>query len=216
MSLSKEEVIKTLETLKKEKKRQFSQSIDMIITLKDIDLKKTENHIDFFAILPHSKGKKSKICALIGPELKEEGKNCDKAILLDEFSQYTEKSKLKQLGTEFDYFIAQANIMAKVAQAFGKVLGPKGKMPNPKAGCVVPPKVALKPVYEKLQKTVRLKAKTALMIQTIVGKEDMKEEEVVENILNVYTQLIHHLPHEEQNIKEILLKLTMSKPIKVK
>lgn len=218
MPLSKENIIKTIEALKKDsKKRNFSQTIDLIITLKNLDIKKTENQVDFFATLHHSKGKAAKVCALVGPELKEEAsKNMDKAILADDFVKYAKKSELKKLARDYDFFVAQANIMPKVAQAFGKVLGPKGKMPNPKAGCVVPPKAALKPLHERLQKTVRLKAKTALMIQTIVGNESMKDEEVIDNIMTVYKQLVHHLPNEENNIKEVLVKLTMSKPLKVK
>lgn len=217
MPLSKEEVVKALESLKKEsKKRNFSQTIDLIVTLRGLDLKKPENHVDFFATLHNSKGKASKVCALVGPELREEAeKNCDKAILATDLEKL-DKKQVKQLANQYDYFVAQANIMPKVAQALGKVLGPKGKMPNPKAGCVVPPKTSLKPLHDKLQKTIHMKAKTALMIQTIVGNEAMNEEEVIDNILTAYSQLTHHLPNEEHNIKGVLLKLTMSKPVKVK
>jgi large subunit ribosomal protein L1 len=122
---------------------------------------------------------------------------------------------LKKIASEHDYFIAQATVMPKIATSFGRVLGPKGKMPNPKAGCVVPPNANLKPLYDKLQKTVRVTAKTAMMIQAPVATEAMKEEDIADNIKTLYDQIIHHLPAEKNNIRRVLLKLTMGKPIKL-
>ncbi len=150
--------------------------------------------------------------------LLDEAKNvCDKVILSDDFDAYAkDKKAIKKLASEFNYFIAQANIMPKVATAFGKVLGPKKKMPNPKAGCIVQPKASLKPLYDKLQKTIRVYAKETPLVQCVVGSEQMPDKEVADNILTVYTHLIHHLPNERNNIKSVLLKLTMSKPVEIK
>ena len=139
----------------------------------------------------------------------------DEVILANDFDKYNDKKLLKKLARKHDYFIAQATIMPKVASVFGKVLGPKGKMPNPKAGCVVPPNANLKSVRERLDKTIRVSAKISPMIQASVGKEDMKDEEILENTNNIYEQVIHHLPNEEQNVHSVYIKLTMGKSIKV-
>jgi len=88
-------------------------------------------------------------------------------------------------------------------------------MPNPKAGCVVPPNASLKQVVEKLQKTVRLSAKTSLMIQATVGMEETSDEIILDNILTVYDAIIHHTLRGKNNINKVLLKLTMSKPIRI-
>ena len=122
---------------------------------------------------------------------------------------------LKKLSNDHDLFIAQATIMPKVATSFGRVLGPRGKMPNPKAGCIVPPNANLKPLYENLQKTLKISAKKEPLIQTYVGKEDTAEEIVIDNIKTIYTTLIHHLPNEKNNIKSIYIKYTMSKPVQI-
>jgi ribosomal protein L1 len=53
------------------------------------------------------------------------------------------------------------------------------------------------------------------MIQCIVGKEDMKDEDVSDNIWTVYDGLVHHLSAGKDNVKSIMLKLTMSKPVKL-
>ncbi|MBU1205032.1 MAG: 50S ribosomal protein L1 [Nanoarchaeota archaeon] len=212
---------KFLEALKKakqgSKKRNFKQKLDLIVNLKDLDLKKPEQQVEFFVKLHYSKGRESKICALVGPELATKAKSaCDNVILADDFGKYAGNKKLsKQLCKDYDFFIAQADIMAKVAGAFGRVLGPKGKMPNPKAGCVVTDKTDVNALCENLKKTVKISAKTSLIIQLIIGNEEMKDEEIVDNAYNVYEQLIHHLPNEKHNVKSVFLKLTMGKPVKV-
>ncbi|MAF34956.1 50S ribosomal protein L1, partial [Candidatus Woesearchaeota archaeon] len=154
----KEEFLKAWKTAKESSpKRKFTQSGELIIALKDLDIKKQDNQIDVFVQLPHATGKKIKICALVGPELQAQAKECcDTVILTEEFSKYKDKKVLKKLAEDHHHFIAQANIMADVAKTFGKVFGPKGKMPNPKAGCVVPPNANLKQVTDRLRKLTRI------------------------------------------------------------
>jgi len=196
-------------------KRKFSQTVDLVINLKELDLKKTDHQVDLFHALPHQ-AKPKKICGLVGGELFEQaGKVLDKVILNDNFSQFQDKKKAKKLASEFDYFIAQANIMPKVATAFGRVLGPRGKMPNPKSGAVVAPNANLKPLYEKLQRTVRATTKSAPLIQCAIGTEDMNPNDIAENALTVYSSLLQVLPNEKHNIRDIYIKLTMGKPVKV-
>lgn len=212
--MEKDRIIKALEELQKEKKRNFSQSYDLIITLRDIDIK--TKPIESFIIMPHSRGKKVKICAFVGQELAEQAeKNFDLVVREKNFDEYKEKKKTKMLAKEYDFFIAQATLMPQVAAVFGRSLGPKGKMPNPKAGCVVPPNANLTVLKERLQKMVQVKAKNAPMIQCIVGNENMKQEETVENVLTLLTQVAKSLPNEEQNIHTVYLKKTMSKVVKV-
>ena len=214
--MDKKQILSAIKDLKEKNKKNFKQTFDLIITLKDLNLKKPEEHVDFFAQLHYPKGKKSAVCALVGPELKSQAEDVDFLISVDEFDKYAKDAKaVKKLADKYDYFIAQANIMPKVAAAFGKVLGRRGKMPNPKAGCIVPPNANLKILVAKLQKTVRLSAKTSLMIQAIVGNEDSPDEEVLDNISTVYDAVIHHTIRGKNNINKVLLKLTMSKPIKI-
>ena len=217
--MDKSEVKNSLNELKKaSKKRKFNQRVELIVNLKGLNLKKPEEHVDLFVPLHYSTGKQIKICAFIGMELKEEAeKVMDTAIMATDFEKYQKDKKLvKALAGDHAYFIAQANIMPKVAATFGKVLGTRGKMPNPKAGCVVPPKTSLKPLYDRLQKTVRLVAKAQPTIKVAVGLEDQKEDELIDNIMTAYNALIHKLPGEQNNIKNVLIKTTMGKPVMVK
>lgn len=215
--MNQKDIVELLKKAKENSKpRKFTQRYDLIVSLKSLDLKKPEQQVDFYANVHFSTGKQIKICGLVGPELVEESKkNLDNTILADDFDKIAKnKKEIRKIAESYDYFVAQANIMAKVASSFGRIFGPRDKMPNPKVGCVVPPKTNLLPLYERLQKTVRVKAKTSLMVQVCVGNEKMKDEEVVDNIKTVYDQIIHHLPNEINNVKSIYLKTTMGKPVK--
>lgn len=216
--MKKDQILEALNRAKKESKdRKFSQTIDMIVTFKDLDLKKPDNQVDFFTQLHFSKGSELKICGLVGPELRENSeKELDFTIDADSFVDYAkDKKKVKKIASEYDYFIAQANLMGKIAQTFGRIFGPRNKMPNPKSGAVVPANANLAQIRDRLKKTTRVLVKTSLNYQTAVGKEDMKDEEVIDNIITLYNQIIHHLPSEKNNIKSIYLKTTMGPSIKI-
>src|SRR3989344_2961609 len=143
--MDKEQILQSLkEARDNSSKRNFRQGVDFIANLKGIDLKKPEQKVDFYVHFNNLGSKKAKVCALVGGELLDQAKSaCDNTIIVDDFGKYDKKA-IKKLAAEYDFFVAQANIMPKVAQAFGRVLGPRAKMPNPKAGCVVPPNANLK------------------------------------------------------------------------
>jgi len=212
--MNKEQVKKALEELKSQPKKKFTQSYDLIINLKNLDMKQV--NIDFFSTLHFPKGKNIKIAAFADQLLKEQAdQHCDFVIEEKDFGNYKDKKAVKKLADSYDYFIAQANLMPKVAANFGKILGIKGKMPNPKLGCVVPPNANLEALVKKLRLTVRMSAKKALNFQCIIGKEDQPEEQVIDNIITAYSSAVKQLPNELQNVKNVTLKLTMSKPVRI-
>ena len=216
--MNKNDITEALTFLKENaKKRNFSQKIDLIINFCDLNLKDADQQVDLFVNLPFSKGKQTKICAFVAPELAEQAKNTvDVVVLHDQFPLYArEPKKIKKLAEQCSFFIAQANIMPDVAKVFGRILGPRNKMPNPKAGCVVPPNANLTVLTQKLRTMVRILVKTQLSFKTIVGDEKSKNEEVTENVLTIINALTQRLPLEDKNIKEILLKLTMGTPVVV-
>jgi len=216
--MNKQEIVKKLEELKKNsKERGFTQSIDLHVSLKNMDFKKPEHKIKKVLILPHSVGKKRKICAIVGKELLVSAqKNCDHVITQKELLEYASKPRrARKLARAYDFFIAQANLMPEIAKTIGKYLGAKGKMPDPRAGCVQPPTADLKPIVERLQKLVTIKITKAPTLNLKVGSEDQDLEEVADNILSVYETLKHDLPLGENQIKKVCVKLTMSKPIRL-
>jgi large subunit ribosomal protein L1 len=210
--MNKEQVLEALKEAKENsKKRNFKQSYDLIINLKNFDLKK--NNVDAFVTLPNERGKKVTVCALVGRELEENAKKvCDKVIVSDDFKKL-KKKEIKKLAGEFSFFIAQANLMPQVATVFGRVFGPKGKMPNPKVGCIVPPNANLAQVYAKLQKTVRIASKKSPLLQCSIGAEDFDSEKLANNFMAVYNTIVPVLPNDKNSVKNISIKLTMGKPV---
>lgn len=212
--MDRKEIIEGIKKLRANaEKRKFSQGVDLILNLKELDLKKETDKVNSFITLPHTLGKRVKIGALVGEALSTKAKeSCDRVILVDEFKKLDKKT-VRKLAKEIDYFIAQADIMPQVASTFGKVLGPRGKVPNPKAGCVLPPTAEVRPVVERLQKTVRVQTKNEPTIKVRVGSEVAKDEELVENIHALYVGVLAVLPQEKNNIKSVVVKLTMGKPV---
>ena len=201
----------TVQQVKKNSpKRNFKQSVDLVVNLKDINLKNPDEQVNMFATFEHDIGKNISICALVGPELEDKSKAaCNETVLLSDFDKFKNKKDMKKLADRHDFFIAQATIMPKIATAFGRVFGPRGKMPNPKVGAVVPPNANLDPLVAKLKKTVQLATKNDMTVRCMVGKEDNDDKVLVDNIMNAYNSIIQKLPNDENNVRNVMIKFTM-------
>ncbi|MDO8564259.1 MAG: hypothetical protein Q7R87_04580 [Nanoarchaeota archaeon] len=201
------ELKQALDELKKEEKRNFDQSIDLIINLKGIDVKK--DNINVIIPIPH-KIKDKRVCGFFTKK-----SALVKTVTDLEFSKYKDKKELKNLVKDFDFFIAEAKLMPSVATNFGKVLGPTGKMPSPQLGILPnPDDNAIKAVLEKINSSLKIKVKEA-SVKVVVGKQSMKEENLIDNIEAIYKGVMNALPIKKDNIKNVMVKLTMSKPISV-
>lgn len=199
---------KALEELRKEKKRKFNQTVDLIINLQKYNLKK--NPLNLFIQLPH-KVKEKRICAFF--EVKNDN---IETITKNDFKKYSDKNELKKLVKRFDFFIAQASVMPSVATNFGRVLGPVGKMPSPQVGILLNPEDKLiDELKKKINNSVKIRTKDS-SIKLAIGKENMGDKEIIENILQVYNTVLKSLQRESDNIKNIELKFTMTKPKKIK
>lgn len=224
--MEKQDILRALKELReKSQKKKFSQTVDIIINLQNLDLKKPEHKVDLYLPLPHFAGRKKNICAFVDAQLAQKAKAAFSTVITkEEFSKWqNNKKEQKKLAASHDFFISQIEIMAQVAAIFGKVLGARGKMPNPKAGCVIPGNIQnLEPLANKLQSTIRLQTKNELSVKAAVGQEAMKDEDLADNILAVYNTLLAKLPQEKNNIRYLAVKTTMgplfkiTEPVKVK
>lgn len=203
----KQELKKALSELRKGKERKFDQTVDLIINLQKFDLKK--NQINLFISVPF-RIKEKKICAFF------ETKNKDiETITPEQFKRYSDKKALKKLVKNFDFFIAQASLMPKIATVFGRVLGPAGKMPSPQLGILTNiNEKEINELREKINNSVKIKIKES-SVKLAVGKQSMKDEEIVENTMIVYNAILKSLLKGKDNIKNIELKFTMTKPYKI-
>jgi len=197
-----------LEELRKQEQRKFNQTVDLIVNLQKFNVKKTP--INLFINVPH-KIKDKKIAGFL------ESKNPKiDTITGDEFKKYGDKKELKKLSKKYDFFISQASLMPKVASVFGKVLGPTGKMPSPQLGIILnADEKTINELKKKINNSLRIKLKES-SIKVPIGKQDMKDEEIIDNVMHIYKELMKVLPKNKENIKNIELKFTMTKPIKIK
>jgi len=203
-----EQLKQALIELRKTEKRKFEQTVDLIINLQKFDIKK--NSVNLFIPVPN-KIKDKKICGF----LEARNKNVD-TILAEEFGDYSDKKALKNLVNKYDFFIAQASLMPKVATVFGRTLGPTGKMPSPQIGILMNVNDKLiEELKKKINQSVKVKTKEP-SIKIPIGKESMKDEEIIENITTVYNAVVKVLPRDKENIKNIEIKFTMTKPQKIR
>jgi len=211
--VKKEEIKKTVENLRKvTKKRNFSQAVDLIINVKNVDIKKTP--IDQFITLPHTFTKKPKVCAILDDDfVKKAQQIADHVVSKSELERISNAREIKKLGKNYDFFVSQANMMGLIATKFGRILGPLGKMPNPKFGGVVAPSTDIASVVDKFKKSIRVMSKNEYIVKTRVGYENMKDEEITDNTMHVYETITHALPHGEHNVKSAIMKFTMSRPL---
>lgn len=207
-----EEAVKKV--LSATKKRKFTQSVDLAINLK-LETKE-QAKLDEVIELPKGRAKQAKVGAFVATELKEQAqKLCDITVLSDTFDQWKAPRKIKTLLRTYDFFIAQATVMPQLAKVFGKYLGPLGKMPNPKAGQIVPPKANLTPLIKKLKNSVKLTLKKSPVVHCSVGNEKMPPEDITENILALLDTLKTKLPQGQHSISSIYIKTTMGPGVKI-
>ncbi|MEK6852995.1 MAG: hypothetical protein AABX59_03890 [Nanoarchaeota archaeon] len=209
--MNEKNILSTIEKL--ESKRKFDEGIDLIINLKNFDVKKET--LDVFVEIPFPPSQR-KICLFAEKQAAEAEGVVDRIITKDQFTVF-DKRKAKTLAKTYDVFIAVAPVMPSVASSFGKILGPRGKMPSPQVGAVIVKldEKSLKDLVARLRKTLRLRAKSELSIKVSIGKSSMKLEEVLANLKAVYDAIVRGLPKGEESIKSILIKRTMSKPVKI-
>jgi large subunit ribosomal protein L1 len=202
------ELKKVIEELRKEKKRNFNQTIDLIVNLKGVDVRKT--NVSFVAEIPY-KIKEKKVCGF----LNEKNSLID-TITKQEFPKYKDAKKLRELVKNYDFFIASASLMPAVATTFGKGLGPSGKMPSPQLGIITKEEDdIIKNVLETISKSIKIRVKEA-SIKIAVGKDSMKDEDIAENVDALYKKIVSNLPNKKENVKNVLIKFTMGKPVEVK
>ncbi len=203
-----ETFLKAIEKLKESKdKKNFDQTIDLIINLKNFDVRREAFSV--FIEVPN-KIKEKKIAGFF----EKDSKIVD-TIKKDDFGKYKEKKDIKKLIKNYDFFIANAKLMPSIATAFGRVLGPAGKMPSPQLG-VLPSEDenVINALKTKIDSTVRVRVKEP-SIKIGIGKESLSNEQILRNILTVYNKVCETLPKKKENIRNVKIKLSMGKPVLV-
>jgi len=190
MSLDTKAILEAVKQIReRSEKKKFNQSVELIINLQDIDMKKPEAKIQETIELPHTSSKKGKICVIATGELALKAKKAGADLIIDnsELEELaTDKKRRKKLANDYGVFIA------------------------------VPPSADIKTQIERSKKTITLRLRGQPVLQCTVGTEDLKDEQIVENVGTVIRRLEGKLKRGLKNITSIYLKTTMGKPVKVK
>jgi len=215
MPLDQKTIINAIKEAKeKAKKRNFTQSIELIVNLQDIDMKSPGGRIQERVELPYSSSEKpNKICVIASGELALNAKRAkaDLVIERDDLKELAGKKKeIRKIANEYDFFIAEAPLMPLVGKILGTALGPRGKMPVP-----VPPRADIAGLIEKHRKMVFIRMRNQPVIQCRVGTESMNEEKIAENVQVILRVLEGKLKRGIKNIESVYIKMSMSTPVKI-
>jgi len=215
MPLDKKTIVDAVKQAKEQSGgKKFNQTIDLILNIKEVDMKAPEGKIQAVVELPHATVKPNKVLVVASGELamKARQSNADKVIERGDLEALAGKKKeLRKLANEYDVFISEAPIMAMVGKTLGPVLGPRGKMPIP-----VPPNADIVELLKKHRKTVVVRMRTQPIIQVSVGSEAMSEDDLFDNVQAVLRFLEGKLKRGLKNVKNVYIKTSMGLPVKIK
>ena len=187
----------------------FDASVDMDVRL-GVDPRKANQMVRGVCTLPHGTGKQVRVLVLCTPDKVEEAKAAGADYVgLDEYIE-----KLKGGWTDIDVIITMPAIMGKIG-ALGRVLGPRGLMPNPKSGTVTTD--VAKAVKEVKQGKIDFKVDKNGIVHASIGKISFNAEQIADNAKEFVSTLIKLKPATAKGtyIKSIFLSSTMSPGIKI-
>ncbi|MFW9923855.1 MAG: 50S ribosomal protein L1 [Candidatus Thorarchaeota archaeon] len=210
----KKKLTEAVGKLKKDaKKRKFTESIDLSVNFRDLDLKIPSNRFNFQTTLPHPVLKKPIVAIFASGEIATNAKNAgvDTVLGRTELEALGKSPKeIRKLAKSHDYFMAEPPLMPLIARFLGKYLAPRGKMPQP-----IAPNVDIPKLLEQFTRTSRLRIKENPVVLTKVGTIKMDNNEIVENIEAVIHALEGRLEKGIMNIRSAYIKTTMGKAVKV-
>ncbi len=215
MPLDKKSLLDAVKEAKeKSGQKKFTQTVDLIMDIKEIDMKAPEGKIQEIVELPHVSAKPNKICIIANGEtaLKARRAGADNVIERADLDALAGKKKeLRKLASDFDVFVSEAPMMPTVGRTLGPALGPRGKMPIP-----IPPNADIVALIAKYRKTIVVRMRNQPIIQTTVGTQNQSDEELVDNIQAVLRVLEGKLKRGLKNIDVMFVKTSMGTPVKIK
>jgi len=190
-------------------KTKFDASIDLDVRL-GIDPRKSNQMVRGVVSLPHGTGKQTRVLVLCSPDREAEAQAAGADYVgLDDYIE-----KIKAGWTDIDVIITMPSVMGKVGQ-LGRILGPRGLMPNPKSGTVT--MEIGKAVKEVKQGKIDFKVDKSGIIHTSIGKVSFEPQQIVENAREFIHMVNKLKPAAAKGtyIKSVFLSSTMSPGIKV-
>ncbi len=192
-------------------KRNFAQSAEITLVLKDIDVKKGFS-LNEIVVLPNPTKKGASLCMLATGEMGLRAKRAgvDQVMEPDTLDRIgTNRREARKMVRSYDFFLADATLMSSVGRSLGQFLGPKGKMPTP-----VPYGAPIENIATRLRSSTRIRSKNQLNMSTKIGDESMTDEQLAANANAVIASVEKKLPQGDKNFSNAIIKFTMGKALK--
>lgn len=200
------------EALSKATERKFTETVELSINLKDLDLTVPKNRLEDEIPLPKGRGKTVKVAVFGSPELCQKMRGIADLVVpaneLDEFAK--DKKNVKKVVSDVDFFLAEAPLMPTIGKRLGVVLGPRGKMPRP-----VPPGSDPTNLVHALKRSIRIRSKGNRTFHAPVGTRAMAAEEIAQNVDAVLTRVMGKLERGRTNIESVYVKTTMGPAVRL-
>lgn len=159
--------------------RNFRETVDIAVNLRDLDLADPNNRVDEGIVLPRGTGQETRIAVFAEGETALRAEDvADEVLDNDALSELgDDQDAAKDLASETDFFVAEASMMPDIGRHLGTVLGPRGKMPTP-----LQPDDDVVEVVNRMKNTVQLRSGERKTFHTLVGSADMPPSEIADNI----------------------------------
>jgi len=196
-------IIDAVELVKQSASAKFAEAVDIAVRL-GLDPKKADQALRGTVALPHGIGKEVRVLVIAKPPKDEEAKAAGADYV--GYKEYLEK--IQQGWADVDVIIATPDVMGDLGK-LGKILGPRGLMPNPKSGTVTPD--VAKAVKEVKAGKIEFRVEKAGIVHATVGKAGFEKEKLVENIHSFLNTIIRLKPAtaKGQYVKSIAISTTM-------
>ncbi|SIQ97861.1 LSU ribosomal protein L1P [Haladaptatus litoreus] len=192
--------------------RNFRETVDLAINLRDLDLNDPSNRVDESIVLPSGTGQETQIIVFAEGETALRAEDvADDVLSGDELEELGgDDDAAKDLAGKTDFFIAEASMMQDIGRYLGTVLGPRGKMPTP-----LQPDDDVVETVNRMKNTVQLRSGDRRTFHTRVGAEDMSAEDISDNIDVIVRRLHSNLEKGPLNVDTIFVKTTMGPSVEV-
>src|SRR6056297_1530178 len=192
--------------------RNFRETVDLAVNLRDIDLNDPSNRVDESVVLPSGTGQETRIVVFATGETAVRAEEvADDVLSPDELEELgDDDDEAKDLADDTDFFIAEAEMMQDIGRYLGTVLGPRGKMPTP-----LQPDDDVVETVERMKNTVQIRSRERRTFHTRVGAENMEAEEIADNIDVIIRRLEADLEKGPLNLDSIYVKTTMGPAVEV-
>ncbi len=192
--------------------RNFTESVEIAVNLRNLDLKKPENRIDSIVTLPHGLGRPRNVAVFAGGDTALKAQESGVLIISpDEIGDLAgDKKKMKAIAKDHHFFIAEAPLMPQIGKKLGPVLAPRGKIPQP-----IQPLSDPNPVIEKLRKSIKIRTKDRSTFHSPIGIKTMDPDSIAENAMEVVRIVEDKYDNAAQHLRSVYVKTTMGPAIKV-